>query len=349
MMTGPRDRPGRPRPPGKGPKGALRHASTLLLAVIFASAIFTTLAIPNGALAKGSNSTTSIVLVSASTTICIGTFCVVAAPQTTTTTSTTTVTSVTTVDTTTTSTALAYTTTTVNSTTTTTQFTTSTGTATLTETTTQTFTTTSISPETVTEVTTTTEYLNTTSTSTQTSTLTSTTTLTTTNVVNSTSTVTVTTSTSTTTSTSSAGGGGGGGCVAYGTPILTPSGYVPVQNLHPGDAVMEYNFTSQSLFVGTLISANTTAVSQLIEVNNGTLYLTPTDQPIYIQNSTFTGWLHNPEQLTTADSIFDPVHNLWVHVFGVQLVQVNTFVYDVVTSGANNFVGNGVLLDVKVA
>jgi large repetitive protein len=145
------------------------------------------------------------------------------------------------------------------------------------------------------------------------------------------------------------GGGGGGGCVAYGTPILTPTGYVLVQDLHPGDAVMEYNFTSHSLMVGEFISGNTTNVSELIDVNNGQLYLTPTDQPIYIQNSTFTGWLHNPQNLTTADSIFDPMTNSWVHVFNVQLVQENTTVYDVITSGFNNFVANGFLLDVKTS
>ncbi len=142
--------------------------------------------------------------------------------------------------------------------------------------------------------------------------------------------------------------GHGGGCVALGTPILTPTGYVPVQKLMAGEAVEEYNFASQHLVQGTFLSGNTTNVTQLIDVNNGWLYVTPTEQPIYIENSTFAGWLHDPQNLTTSDSIFDPVTHLWVHVTSVRLVPDSTVVFDVVTSGANNFVANGALQDIKI-
>jgi hypothetical protein len=59
----------------------------------------------------------------------------------------------------------------------------------------------------------------------------------------------------------SGGGGGGcgtncGGCVNVGTPILTPSGYVSVQDLQPGAAVLEYNFSTSSLVQGRLLFAN---------------------------------------------------------------------------------------------
>jgi hypothetical protein len=142
--------------------------------------------------------------------------------------------------------------------------------------------------------------------------------------------------------------GHGGGCVALGTPILTPTGYVPVQKLRVGEAIKEYNFASQRLVQGTLLSDNTTNVSQLIDINNGWLYVTPTEQPIYIENSTFVGWLHDPQNLTTSDSVLDPVTNMWVHVTSVRLVPDSTVVFDVVTSGANNFVANGALLDIKI-
>ncbi len=142
-------------------------------------------------------------------------------------------------------------------------------------------------------------------------------------------------------------GGGGGGCVAYGTPILTPAGYVPVQDLKAGNAVVEFNFSSGRLVQGTFLSGDVTDVHRLIDINHGWLYLTPTDQPIFVKNETFAGWLHDPQNLTTSDSIFDPVTQSWIHVMSVTLVTHSTKVYDVVTTGANNYVANGALLDIK--
>lgn len=141
--------------------------------------------------------------------------------------------------------------------------------------------------------------------------------------------------------------GGGGGCVAYGTPILTPTGYTPIQNLEEGALVDEYNLSTMSLTIGALEGANTTRVSEIVDVNDGLLYLTPTEQPIYIENNTFVGWLRDPQNLTTADNLFDPVNASWVHVSNVHFVWRHTIVFDVVTSGANNFVANGILLDKK--
>lgn len=143
------------------------------------------------------------------------------------------------------------------------------------------------------------------------------------------------------------GGGSGGGCVNNGTPILTPQGYVPVQLLKPGAPVVEYNFTSGHLTVGKLVSASTTAVDELIDIDQGWLYLTPTDQPIYVANGTFEGWLRDPQDLTPHDRVFDPVTSSWILVVSVALIHEETVVYDVVTTGFNNFVGNGALLDLK--
>lgn len=146
-------------------------------------------------------------------------------------------------------------------------------------------------------------------------------------------------------------GGGGGGCVASGTPVLTYAAgdwrYVPVQRLRPGDLVGEYNFSQGRLVPGALLSANSTKVTEMVDINNGLLRLTPADQPIFISNATFVGWLHDPQNLTTADSLFDPVTSSWIPVTSVSLVNGTTRVYDVVTSEPNNFIGNGVLLDRK--
>jgi hypothetical protein len=37
-----------------------------------------------------------------------------------------------------------------------------------------------------------------------------------------------------------------GGCVAQGTLILTPNGYVQVQNLRPGQSIEEYDFATRN-------------------------------------------------------------------------------------------------------
>lgn len=141
---------------------------------------------------------------------------------------------------------------------------------------------------------------------------------------------------------------GGGGCVAKGTPILTPYGYLPVQRLRPGDPVEEYDLSAGHLVQGSFLSGNVTNATQLIDINNGWLDVTPTDQTLYIQNATFTGWLRDPQNLTTTDSIFDPVTRSWVAVNSVQLVSRSSAVYDVITSGLDNFIANGALLDIKI-
>jgi hypothetical protein len=139
----------------------------------------------------------------------------------------------------------------------------------------------------------------------------------------------------------------GSGCVAWGTLILTPTGDVRVQNLKVGQALEEYNFSSGSMTVGTLLSANATNATGLIDINNGWLFVTPTDQPIYIHNATFTGWLRDSQNLTVGDQMFDPVTGAWISVRSVTLVQGHFLVYDVVTSNPDNFVANGALLDRK--
>ncbi|HTT14443.1 MAG TPA: hypothetical protein VMG81_01505 [Thermoplasmata archaeon] len=141
--------------------------------------------------------------------------------------------------------------------------------------------------------------------------------------------------------------GRGGGCIAQATPILTPNGYVPVQSLRPGEPVQEYNFSSDRLVTGSLVSANSTSVGALIVINHGLLELTPTDQPVFMRNATYVGWIRDPQNLTTADSIYDPVSQSWIQIVNVALVKRSATVYDVITTAENDFVANGALLDVK--
>lgn len=147
---------------------------------------------------------------------------------------------------------------------------------------------------------------------------------------------------------SGGGGGGGGGCVNIGTPILTPAGYVPVQKLKAGQSIVEFNTTSRQFFDGIFLSANVTKVPEVLSINQGELVVTPTDQPIWVMNSTFVGWLHDPQNLMVGDLLYDPVNNTWIPVSSLTILNEKTYVYDVQTSVANDYIANGFLVDMKM-
>ncbi len=140
----------------------------------------------------------------------------------------------------------------------------------------------------------------------------------------------------------------GGGCVAVDTPILLATGrYVPVQDLRQGSYLTGFDVVSGKVVDVRLTSIAETSVQSLIDINHGALLLTPTDQPIFVQNSTFVGWLQNPDQLVPGDAIFQPLTHEWIPVTNLTIEQGNVEVYDVTTSGPNDFIANGYLLDRK--
>ena len=143
------------------------------------------------------------------------------------------------------------------------------------------------------------------------------------------------------------GGCGGGGCVAWGTPILTANGYLPVQRLVPGEILVGYNLTTGQLVNETLEADSSTWVDSVVIVNGGALVVTPTDQPIFVKNMTFSGWLRDPQNLTIGDWMLDPVSGNWTLVYSLTLQHKHTKVFDVVTNGPNDFIANGILLDRK--
>jgi len=153
---------------------------------------------------------------------------------------------------------------------------------------------------------------------------------------------------------SGGGGGGGGGCplqdhycgacVAYNTPILTPEGWVEVQNLTPGMEVVGYDPTtgyaaSEQVESNVVMVTNSTVI-----INGGAIVLTATDQPIYVRNASFLGWLRDPQNLTASDDIFDVSTGTWVPITSVVNSQTPTEVYDLDTDGFQTFVANGYLL-----
>ena len=139
------------------------------------------------------------------------------------------------------------------------------------------------------------------------------------------------------------------GCVAKNTPILLANGQNRnVQALKIGDQLMGYDYQTGQLIPVTLTNLTMSRVHTLININDGLLKLTPDDQPIYISNSTYTGWVINPKDLQVGDLMLDPVHNVWIPITSLTWEHGNFKVYDVRTSIVDNFIGGGVLLDRKV-
>lgn len=139
----------------------------------------------------------------------------------------------------------------------------------------------------------------------------------------------------------------GGGCVAQGTPILTPTGAVPIEDLKKGDAVVGYDVAKGELVTVALISAHRSWQESLIRINGGQLLVTAVDQPIFALHGGVAGWVRDPQDLQVGDRIFNPVSGEWVLVTSVEPVHERILVYDVVTSGPNTFIANGFLLDKK--
>jgi len=113
---------------------------------------------------------------------------------------------------------------------------------------------------------------------------------------------------------------------------LAPNGYVPVQKLKPGDRVEEYGVQNNTMFTGTILY-NKTESSSVVSINDGTLLLTPTDQPVFIRNSTYIGWLRDPQNLSIGDQLFDPVNDTWINVTNVNIIYEHIKVFDVITTG----------------
>jgi hypothetical protein len=135
-----------------------------------------------------------------------------------------------------------------------------------------------------------------------------------------------------------------GGCVLKNTKILTPDGYKKVQSLKGGDRVVSLNPSNGKLTTSIITSVSKTYVNEIESINNGELYLTPTDQPIYFKNSTNFGMLINPDQLKVGWMLYDPVIGQWITITNITFIMGKFTVYDISLDYPNNFIGNGRLL-----
>lgn len=144
--------------------------------------------------------------------------------------------------------------------------------------------------------------------------------------------------------------GGGGGCVLTGTHItLADRRIVPVQDLKPGDQLLSWNVTTDRPVITTVTSVYPTYVGSLLSIDHGLLIASGlNDQPVYARMPNGSqGWVL-VGNLVVGSSLFDPLTHSWIPVTSLQY-QNGTYqlVYSVGTSAPNNYIGNGVLLDLK--
>ncbi len=134
-----------------------------------------------------------------------------------------------------------------------------------------------------------------------------------------------------------------GGCVLMGTLITTPSGEKRVELLSQGDTVLGYNVTSGSWVKESVVTNTATSVNGVLSINDGLLVVTVTEQPLYVQNGTWTGWVRDPQNLSVGERVLDPSTGSWITLTSLQMLYGTYTVYDLRVTAPKDFVANGVL------
>jgi hypothetical protein len=132
--------------------------------------------------------------------------------------------------------------------------------------------------------------------------------------------------------------------VVLGSTILTTGGPTPAQHVGPGMSLFEFAAPSGQVTSGTVVSVARSTVVSVISVNHGWLMGTATNLPVYVRNGNFTGWLSDLQSLAVGEQLFSPTLHGWILVSSVQIVHASVTVIDLQTTGPNDFVANGVLV-----
>ncbi len=139
-----------------------------------------------------------------------------------------------------------------------------------------------------------------------------------------------------------------GGCVLAGTLVATPNGRErPVERFSEGDAVLGYNVALGTWVKESVTSNVATKVSEVLSINGGLLETTLTDQPLYVQNGTWTGWVRDPQNLSVGERLYSPWTGSWIGITSLQVLHGTFTVYDLRATGPNDYIANGVLADMK--
>ncbi|MEM4839516.1 MAG: hypothetical protein QXX90_02305 [Candidatus Micrarchaeaceae archaeon] len=144
-------------------------------------------------------------------------------------------------------------------------------------------------------------------------------------------------------------GGHGGGCILGNDTITLYNGlYINASSLKVGEYIKSFNTINGTENIQR-VTAITESNTSVIEFINGKFGLTPTDQPIYVRNATYTGWVKNPDSVKVGWYIYSPTDNSWVKVTSVTYKYGNYKVYDIFSGGENDFIADGYLADMKIA
>lgn len=144
---------------------------------------------------------------------------------------------------------------------------------------------------------------------------------------------------------SGGGGDGGGGCVAWGTPVLQyGTTYAGVQLLGPGLNVIGYWSSNDTRATENITWNNFTWVNRTISINGGLIVTTLKDQPLYVKNGSWIGFVRDPQNLTLGEYLYNPVLNSWVKITSLQTLTNETPVFDLRENGPSTFVGGDPVL-----
>ncbi len=138
---------------------------------------------------------------------------------------------------------------------------------------------------------------------------------------------------------------GGGGCLKQGTPVLTPSGNVPVEQLKPGDTVI--GISRGKLAPARVQSVTTVQPDQYIQIivnSRITLYVTH-EHPIQITYGVF----RMASALKTGDtvSIMDRNTLAFGTVTSITRMPVQAPAYNLLVSPVGDYVANGIVVHNK--
>jgi len=140
------------------------------------------------------------------------------------------------------------------------------------------------------------------------------------------------------------------GCVIAGTTVASGDGAKLVDGLVVGDTVLGYDTTKNSWVEETVVGNSYSYVNRIVSINDGLLQVTQTDQPLYVANGSWVGWVHDPQNLRVGEKLFVPATKSWIPITSLEILRGHFKVYDLMVTSPNDFVANGVLtLDKKTA
>jgi len=128
---------------------------------------------------------------------------------------------------------------------------------------------------------------------------------------------------------------------------MAHGGTIPASRVAAGDQVLGYDPSSGQVVTETVVSNVKTRVGMVIEFNGGMLTTTPHNQPIYVRNGGFIGWIRDPMNISIGSQVYLPLDDEWVEITSATYLVGSFRVNDIQTSGLNNYIANGVLVDYK--